>query len=444
MLDEAKDLLIKMIQNKCINPPGGEMRNIRVISKYLESYGIAHEIFESAPERGNLFAEITGSSNGPSLMFGPSHVDVVPVENESTWTVSPFEGIEKDDCIWGRGSLDMLYFVACQSVVFARLHKEGFKPNGTLKLLIVADEEAAGTYGAKWMIENHPEKVRVDYLITEQGGEPLGDNRIAFWYGEKGMAWTQLRFKGEERHGSTPFKSNNAVVKMADATKRLAEYQPPRNTEFIKPLLQNLDVKGLVRKLASNTSTLPKVLDSLSKDNMAMARYLHALSQMTISPNLAKGGTKVNVVPGEAVLYVDIRLLPGQDEVYVHEQIRKALGNLGDETTIERIPENEGGDMFPGTASDIGSPLVHIMSEVVREVKGPDTILVPLMATGGTDARLFRKAFGTQAYGFAVSDDTLDLQTTQALFHGDDERIAVGTIDLTAKAYYALAMRFLS
>ncbi len=175
-----------------------------------------------------------------------------------------------------------------------------------------------------------------------------------------------------------------------------------------------------------------------------MARYLHALTQMTISPNLAKGGTKVNVVPGEAVLYVDIRLLPGQDEVYAHVQIRKTLGNLADDTTIERIPDNEGGGMFLGTASDIVSPLVHIMSEVVREIKGPDTILVPLMATGGTDARLFRKAFGTQAYGFAVSDDTLDLQTTQSLFHGDDERIAVGTIDLTAKAYYAVAKRFLS
>ena len=112
-------------------------------------------------------------------MFGPSHVDVVPVEDESRWQVPPFEGVVKDGCVWGRGALDMLYFVATQTVVFAKLHQEGFKPKGTLKLLIVADEESSGTYGAKWMVQNHPEKVKVDYLITEQGGEPIGKNRIA-------------------------------------------------------------------------------------------------------------------------------------------------------------------------------------------------------------------------------------------------------------------------
>ncbi|MHA1906158.1 MAG: M20/M25/M40 family metallo-hydrolase [Candidatus Thorarchaeota archaeon] len=444
MLDEAKDLLCQMIRNKCINPPGGEMRNIRTVSDYLKSKDVPHEVYESAPERGNLLAEITGSGDGPSLMFGPSHVDVVPVLDESAWLVPPFEGIEKDGCIWGRGALDMLYFVACQSVVFARLYEEGFKPKGTVKLLIVADEEAAGTFGAKWMIENHPDKVRVDYLITEQGGEPVGENRIAYWFGEKGMAWKKLIFKGVEQHGSMPFRSDNAVVKLAKAVKRLSEYQPQRDTKFIKPLLENMSMSGMAKKLAGNTSTLPKVLDSLFRDSPGLARFLHALTQMTISPNLAKGGTKVNVIPGEAILYVDIRLLPGQDEDYVNEQIRRALGDLADETIIERIPKEEGGDMFPGTASDVRSPFVEILQEAVRAVKGPETILVPLMSTGGTDARLFRNAFGTQAYGFAVSDDTIDGDTIRSLFHGDNERIAVGTIDLTAKAYYEVAKRFLS
>ncbi|MHA2423825.1 MAG: M20/M25/M40 family metallo-hydrolase [Candidatus Thorarchaeota archaeon] len=420
------------------------MRNIKVISKYLKSHKIPHEVFESAPERGNLYAEIPGTGEGSSLMFGPSHVDVVPVLDESSWEVPPFEGIEKDGCIWGRGALDMLYFVACQTVVFARLYREGFKPKGTLKLLIVADEEAAGTFGAKWMIDNHPDKVRVDYLITEQGGEPIGENRMVYWFGEKGMVWTKLSFKGKEQHGSMPFKSNNAVVKLAEATKRLSEYQPQRDTKFIKPLLENMPLSGIAKKLASNTSTLPKVLDSLSKDNIGLARLLHALTQMTISPNLARGGTKVNVVPGEAMLYVDIRLLPGQDEEYAHDQIRKALGDLADETIIERIPKEEGGGMFPGTASEVESPFVEIMQDVARAVKGPETILVPLLSTGATDARLFRNTYGTQAYGFAVSDDTIDMDTIKSLFHGDNERIAVGTIELTAKAYYELATRFLS
>ncbi|MFW9848718.1 MAG: M20/M25/M40 family metallo-hydrolase [Candidatus Thorarchaeota archaeon] len=443
MLDDAKTLLIDMIRNKCVNPPGGEMRNIRVVSKYLDSHGITHEVFESGPERGNLFAEISGTGEEPSLMFGPSHVDVVPVEDEKTWSVPPFDGIEKDGCIWGRGAIDMLYIVACQTVVFVRLFEEGFRPKGDLKLLIVADEEASGTFGAKWMIDQHPEKVKVDYLITEQGGEPIAENRVAYWFAEKGIAWTQIKFKGEEQHGSSPYKSNNALIKMAEAARLLSDYQPPRNTQFVKSLLENLPMNGAARKLAMNTSTLPRVLESLSKDNIGLARFLHALTQMTISPNLAMSGTKVNVVPGEATLYLDIRILPDQDQEYVYSHIRKALGDLANEVIIEQIPVEEGGDMHPGTASDVKSPLVDTMQEVTRGLKGSDTILVPFMSPGATDSRLFRKAFGTQAYGFALHDDKLTMEMIQRLFHGNDERIAIGTIDLTSKAYYEIARQFL-
>jgi len=444
MLDEAVNLLQQMIRNKCINPPGGEMRNIRTVAKFLDEKDVPYEVFESASERGNLLAEIKGTDDKPSLMFGPSHVDVVPVEDENKWSVPPFDGVVKDGCVWGRGALDMLYFVAAQTVVFAKLHQEKFTPKGTLKLLIVADEESSGTFGAKWMIQNHPEKVKVDFLITEQGGEPIGENRIAYWFAEKGLAWTRIIFRGEEQHGSAPYRSNNAVVKMAEGIKKLSEFQPPRDTQFIKPLLERLDLSSAVKKLAGNTKTLPMVLSNLAKDNMGMARFLHALTQMTISPNIARGGNKVNVVAGEAHLDLDIRLLPGQDENYAHQQIRQALGELLKEAEIQRIPIEQGGDMHLGTSSNVESPLVKVMEIVVSEIKGHDVILIPLMSTGATDARFFREAFGTQSYGFAVSDELLDLQTVQALFHGDDERVSVGQIELTMKAYYEIAKRFLS
>ena len=130
MLDEITGLMQEMIRNKCINPPGNEMKSIRTVERFLSSYGIESEIFESAPERGNLLAEMEGSGDHPSLMLGPAHVDVVPVENEKDWLVPPFDGTIKDGVIWGRGSLDMLYIVASQTVVFAKLHQEGFTPKG--------------------------------------------------------------------------------------------------------------------------------------------------------------------------------------------------------------------------------------------------------------------------------------------------------------------------
>ncbi|MFX0210004.1 MAG: hypothetical protein ACFFDT_28750 [Candidatus Hodarchaeota archaeon] len=68
-LQETCELISQMIQNKCVNPPGNEMPNIKTIEKFLMEKGIDCKVFESAPNRGNLVAKIKGSGKGPRLMF---------------------------------------------------------------------------------------------------------------------------------------------------------------------------------------------------------------------------------------------------------------------------------------------------------------------------------------------------------------------------------------
>ncbi|MBN2334127.1 M20/M25/M40 family metallo-hydrolase [Candidatus Bathyarchaeota archaeon] len=80
-------------------------------------------------------------------MFGPAHVDVVPVENVDAWSEDPFSGVVKEGYVWGRGALDMLFIVAAQVQAFIALHGEGFQPKGDLILLVVSDEEAGGPTG---------------------------------------------------------------------------------------------------------------------------------------------------------------------------------------------------------------------------------------------------------------------------------------------------------
>ena len=110
VLDETFSLLTELIQNKCVNPPGDEMKSIKSIEKFLKKKGISCKTFESAPNRGNLVAKIEGlEKNHPGLIFGPSHVDVVPVTKLEDWDVDPFAGEIKDGYIWGRGALDMLF-----------------------------------------------------------------------------------------------------------------------------------------------------------------------------------------------------------------------------------------------------------------------------------------------------------------------------------------------
>ncbi len=440
--DEVIELLITLVQNKCINPPGTEVKSISTIKNHLTQHNIPCQVVQtSAPERANLIAEINGDGSGPSLMFGPSHVDVVPIGNESAWEVDPFSGVIKDEQIWGRGTLDMLFIVATQVQAFVRLFEEGFKPKGDLKLCLVADEEAGGIYGTEWLMKNHPDFMKVDYAVGEAGGIPIAPGRLLLGTGEKGAGWKRISFKGTPTHGSMPYKSDNAVVKAAIAADRLSKYTPPVNLDYIKLMAKGLGLNKVTQLLLSHRIFLPLVLKMSHRQNPVMARLLHALSRMTISPNIFHGGTKTNIVAGEAYLDVDIRTLPNQDDQYIAAQLRKAMGNLGAEAIIEHPPDQPGFFTSEGTASDPQSEIVPYMVKAVAEVY-PEVQFVPLVMAGATDLRYLREQ-GTQAYGFSLFDPDTPINTMATLPHGPNERVSLKTVEYSLIAYYNLAKEFL-
>ncbi|MHA2232214.1 MAG: M20/M25/M40 family metallo-hydrolase, partial [Candidatus Hodarchaeales archaeon] len=320
LVEETCNLLTKLIHNKCVNPPGNEMRSIKTIEAFLAERDITCQVFESAPNRGNLVAKIKGSGQEPALMFGPSHVDVVPVENPNDWEVDPFSGIIKDECIWGRGALDMLFMVATQVQAFAKLHEENFQPKGDLLLLIVADEEAGGHHGAGWMVENHWEAIKTNYAVTEFGGFSIAPGKFLVTIGEKGARWRRMSFKGTPGHGSMPYNSDNAVHKAAQAISLLTKYcdtKIPLNTEYLSHLVKGMGRGFLARVMLTNKRLLPFTLKRLRKRDPGIAKTVHALSRMTISPNIVSGGVKTNIIPTRATINLDIRTLPGQDDEYV-------------------------------------------------------------------------------------------------------------------------------
>ncbi|MEA3459644.1 MAG: M20/M25/M40 family metallo-hydrolase [Chloroflexota bacterium] len=439
-LQETKRLLKEMIRNKCVNPPGDELRSIRTLKEYFAAHGVEFQVFQTSEGRGNLYAKIEGiDPEHPSLMFGPCHVDVVPVEDPSTWMIDPWEGVEKDGFIWGRGAFDMLFIVACQAAVFAGLVQEGFRPKGDLVFLAVSDEEAGGLFGAKWMLEEHPELVKTDFAVTEVGGFPIAPSRYILTVGEKGANWKRLKFRGEEGHGSMPYGTPNAVLKMSRAALRLSRYDPPIETKFVAKLARGLGLNRLMRLFLENRYLVPLAIKLSAGKDVGMAKALHALTRMTISPNVAKGGTKTNIIAGQATLDVDIRTLPDQDEEYVMHHLKRALGDLAPEVEIEKAP---GVPTSLGNASPSQSRFVDAMREAVRQCTTPDAELVPMLSTGASDMRFFREV-GTQAYGFSLFDDRLKLSELTSLAHGDDERISIGTLRLTAEVYERLAQNLL-
>ncbi|NHJ87909.1 MAG: M20/M25/M40 family metallo-hydrolase [Asgard group archaeon] len=439
---ETIELLQELIRNECINPPGNELKNIKTIETFLKRKGIECEIFESAPNRGNLIARIKGNGSGPNLIFGPVHVDVVPIAKPEEWSVPPFSGEIKDGYIWGRGAIDMLFIVAAQVQAFSILKREDFKPTGDLILVVVSDEEMGGKYGIEWLLEHYPEKLKAAYAVSELGGIHLSKNKVGFFIGEKGATWLRMSFQGTPGHGSIPYKSDNAIVKASKAVQRIVKYNPPVITKYMKSVLRGFGYGKFVRFIMSRKILLPLFLKLIGKRDQQMAGSLHSLTRMTISPNRLNGGVKTNIIAANATIILDIRTMPSQDYDYIIKHLRKAIGNkLFKESKIELIKE-EGSITSFGNSSLFNSDLTVAIKKALNKIH-PDAKFIPMLFPAATDLRFLRER-DVQCCGFSLFEQKSSFKEVASNPHGVNEKISLKTIEETTLIHYYLAKELLS
>src|SRR5499425_3416747 len=386
---ESTELLRTLIRNGCVNDgtegSGQETRSVDALEDFFAGSGLAVERHESRPGRTSLVARIEGRDPSAPRLLLMGHTDVVPA-NASRWQRDPFGGELVDGIVWGRGAIDMLNLTATMAVAMHRLAKSGWRPRGTLIYLAVADEEAGGFLGAGHLVEHHADAVKCDYVITESGGVPIptkSGHTLKVTVGEKGGNARRLIVHGTPGHGSRPFKTDNALVTAAKVVQRLAEYRPKaRILDAWRGYVQSLHLEpGLTEALTDPD----RVYDAVSDlDNLALAREAHACTHTTFSPNIAHGGTKVNVIPDRVDIDVDIRSLPGVEQHEVEAMIKEALGPLAPKVTIETPPDRRRG----GSVSPTDTPLIAAIRRVTKRMM-PDSTVVPAITTGGTDAKFF-------------------------------------------------------
>ncbi len=431
---ETTDLLQQMIRNACVNDghveSGEEVRSVDLLESYLGTSGLAVERYEPQPGRSSLVARIEGTDpSAPSLLL-MGHTDVVPV-NPDGWTRDPFSGDIVDGFVWGRGAVDMLNITASQAVAFRHLADSGFKPKGTLIYLAVADEEALGTWGAKWLVENQRDAVYADYVLTESGGYqmPTADGvRLPVLTAEKGTFWSKLRIRGTPGHGSQPFRTDNALVTAAEVVRRIHAYQPGGMIhEVWRQFVKGMEYPEEVTRAFLDPDGLR---DALAELPLGMSRLVHACTHTTFAPTVMHGGTKTNVIPDLVELEVDIRTLPGQDGASARAMLEEALGDLADRVEIESNDD-------PATESPIDTPLWDSLSRVTNKLV-KDSSLVPFLMVGGTDNRFFRRA-GSVGYGFALFSRRLAFEDYATMFHGNDERVDQESLGLSETLWEAVA-----
>src|SRR5829696_1718148 len=228
--EEVVELCRDLIRFDTSNPIHPERPAAEYVAAKLAEVGLEPVILESEPGRASVVARVEGTDSTRPALLIHGHLDVVPAD-AGDWRVDPFAGEILDGCLWGRGAVDMKDMDAMTLAVVRDRLRTGRKPPRDLVLAFVADEEAGGRLGARYLVEDHADLFEgCTEAISEVGGfsyEVSNDLRLYLVEtAQKGIAWMKLTVAGRAGHGSM-LADDNAVTELAEAVGRLGRYTFP-------------------------------------------------------------------------------------------------------------------------------------------------------------------------------------------------------------------------
>ncbi|HEX5406563.1 MAG TPA: M20/M25/M40 family metallo-hydrolase [Pseudonocardiaceae bacterium] len=410
--DYAADLCAQLIRFDTTNRGGGDAEGERqaaeFVAQHLAAAGAAPVLLERTPGRSNVVGRITGTDPTLPAVLVQAHLDVVPAD-PADWSVPPFAGLIQDGYVWGRGATDMKDMCANILTVLRGWTDTGRTPVRDVVVAFVADEEDTGVDGAHWLVDAHPDLFDgCAVAISESGGftHHVGTSRIyPVGTAERGTAHLRLTARGRAGHASRR-NSNNPVTTMVQALSRVAEHRWP--VHLTAPVLAFLHQ---VSAALGTELDLADVDGSIGKLGAAAALVENTV-RASATPTVLRAGSKVNVIPSQAVAEIDVRTLPGIDE----EVLATLDDLLGPGVTREFI-----GHQLPVQAP-MDSPWFDAMADALR-AGDPEAVVVPYCMGGGTDAKAF-STLGIACYGFAPLWVPADFDY-RALAHGVDERVPV-------------------
>lgn len=369
----------------------GEIEKAGALEHWLRQQGIGDIVHYDAPDprvpsgiRPNMVATIEGAQPGAPIWI-MSHLDVVPEGERSLWASDPWTVVAKDGKVYGRGVEDNQQGLV--SSVFAALAfvKNGIKPQRTIKLLFVADEEVGSTYGIQYLLAHHSLFGKDDLIIIPDGGSSDGTEiEVA----EKNLCWLKVITKGKQTHAAMPDKGANAFLAACDLAIRINRLE----------------------------KTLFTARDPLFNPDRS-----------TVNPTKKEANVpNVNTIPGEDVFYVDMRLLPVYPVALALKEIgmlaRAVEAEYGVQVSLEVVQQNE------SRATPADAPVVKLLADAVRRVYGVEAR--PIGIGGGTVGAYLRKA------GF----DCVVWSRMNETAHQPNENADIANIKGDARVFAELAM----
>ncbi|MHC4606414.1 MAG: M20 family metallo-hydrolase [Planctomycetota bacterium] len=352
-----------------IGPKGGgegEAKKAAFIAGKLKEWGFSdvEEIRAPADDvpsgyRPSVVARVPGKSSERTVWV-MSHLDIVPPGARELWKTDPYEVVEKDGKLFGRGVEDNQQGMVASIFASRALMELKIKPAHDVALLLIADEETGSDYGIRYLLKEKNVFRRQDIIMVPDGGIPEG-NKIQI--AEKSICWLKFTVIGAQTHAARPDMGNNAhraaCAMVLHVDKVLHERYRDRDPVFEPP-------------------------------------------DCTFEPTKREANVEnVNTVPGADTFYFDCRILPPHeldDMLKLVGQVANAVADeYGVKVKVEPAMKQQCAPATPVTAD-----VVKRLGAAIKDVYGSDS--KPFGVGGGTVAAFLRKA-GYEAAVWAKIDE---------------------------------------
>lgn len=430
-VNKARENLQKMIQCKTISYVDRSLQDMAEFKKFqdlLENlYPNVHKVAtrEFIDATGILYTIKGQSSEKPSVYM--SHYDVVPV-SEKDWTVDPFEAVFKEECVWGRGTIDTKGTLLGVMEATEQLLADGFVPKNDIYLAFSGDEEVNGN-GQPAIVEEFIKRGVKPAMVLDEGGAvvenvfPGVKSQCALiGIAEKGMLNIELSINGKGGHASTP-PPHTPVGVLSKAVVKIENN--PFKTEFTKPAKEMFDTLGRhssfgYKILFANLWLFRPILNMICSKS---GGELNALMRTTCAFTMMQGSDAPNVIPPNASVSANLRLIGSETTESAKQKLEKIANNSDISFKIVN-------GMNPSQVSETGCDAWDRVVTATRQT-WDNTIVSPYLMIACSDSRHYHK-ISDKVYRFSPMEMSKQVRST---IHGHDEKISTEQIRQVVEFY---------
>ncbi len=333
--EDYLNLLLDLCRQPSIAASGeGIPEIIELVQEKMRSVGVEPEL---VPTKGNpvIYAELNGES--PRIYGCYDHYDVQPVDPIELWNSDPFAAEIRDGVIYARGVADNKDGLATRlCVIDAWMKTYGKLPCG-MKLIFEGEEEI-GSPNLRYFAENHPDKLICDGYVWEGGEKEIG-GPCEITMGVKGLLYIHMRVKTAkgDAHSMYGAIAPNPAWRLIQALATIKDKDgnilidgfyddiiPPTDEELKSLESDPFDMEGTRKYLG-----IEHFVGEESKVELLKKLYFQPTFNICGFKSGFLGDGSKTVLPSEATVKADIRLVPGMDPKKIFDLVRKHLDDHG-------------------------------------------------------------------------------------------------------------------